>query len=378
MPTANPNFVNISVIISHNCSNLNRDEANMQKTANFGGATRARISSQCLKYSMRHSRYYREHLGAPSTRSLRFSDLHSEMLETSETELDPEALTQTLAVMTGVDLTKPTKYHKKNPSEDDVGKLFAPAVAAWSKEEIIKAYRIVKEMLDGGASTKEIEKALKKQSASFLECLRSAVDIALSGRMVASGTMPSVDGSLCLAHPITTHAVEGEFDWFTATDDIGTKLKAPGSAHMNGLDFSSGVFYRYASIDLRLLAENLGGATTEEVLEIAKHVVYMMATVVPEAKQRSFAAHNLADLAMVTFSDLPCSLANAFETPVSPYNGYLQPSCEALVKYYNKVAKAYSLDGPNLLFTTVDNLEFENITHRMSELTAWVARGGSD
>jgi len=38
--------------------------------------------------------------------------------------------------------------------------------------------------------------------------------------------------------------------------------------------------------------------------------------VVPSAKQQSFAAHNLADLAMVSFSDIPVSLANAFEEPV--------------------------------------------------------------
>ena len=42
-------FINIHTLISHSSSLLNRDDAGMQKTAIFGGTTRTRISSQCLK-----------------------------------------------------------------------------------------------------------------------------------------------------------------------------------------------------------------------------------------------------------------------------------------------------------------------------------------
>ncbi len=40
-------------------------------------------------------------------------------------------------------------------------------------------------------------------------------------------------------------------DWFTACDDLAEQ----GSGHIGTTEFSSGVFYRYASINLDLLAE---------------------------------------------------------------------------------------------------------------------------
>jgi len=66
-----------------------------------------------------------------------------------------------------------------------------------------------------------------------------------------------------------------------------------------------------------------------------------MATVVPSAKQQSFAAHNLADLAMVSFSDIPVSLANAFEEPVKAAPGFIKPSIKALHDYWQAVYSGY-------------------------------------
>lgn len=65
----NENFINFHVLISHSPSCLNRDDMNMQKSAIFGGKRRVRVSSQSLKRTMRHSDYYREHLGEPSIRT---------------------------------------------------------------------------------------------------------------------------------------------------------------------------------------------------------------------------------------------------------------------------------------------------------------------
>lgn len=376
MTNKNFNYLNISVLISHSSSNLNRDDANMQKTAFFGGASRARISSQCLKHAMRHSTYYRENLGKPSIRTIRLTDLSDHVVKNYDQSIDPDSLVNTIAVMAGVDLSKPNAGKKKKPSEEDVNKIFSSAIAAWSVDEIIKAHGIVEPMIKSGADFKAITKELKKQSASFRKCLENAIDIGLSGRMITEGTMASVDGSLSLAHSFTTHRIEPETDWFTATDDIRSLMDAKGSAHMNSFDYSSGVFYRYANLNIRQLQENLGDATREEALEIAKHLVYMMATVVPEAKQKSFAAHNLADFALVSFSDSPFSLANAFERPIWSETGYLSKSCESLLDYWKKVSEAYELDGRSMIFTTQDDITVDNTTQKMSDLTSWVSQDG--
>ncbi len=48
-------LVEIHVIQNHAPANMNRDEQGNPKTAIFGGVQRARISSQCLKRSIRKS-----------------------------------------------------------------------------------------------------------------------------------------------------------------------------------------------------------------------------------------------------------------------------------------------------------------------------------
>ena len=156
-----------------------------------------------------------------------------------------------------------------------------------------------------------------------------------------------VDGSLAVAHAITTHAAQADTDWFTAVDDLIQDSGEVGAGHLDTQEFSSGVFYRYASLNIAQLQKNLGGASRERALEIAKHVFHMLCTVVPSAKQQSFAAHNPADFAIVTFDDQPISLANAFEKPIDKdkNGGYLKPSVSALAAYYSRMKEVYGLCG---------------------------------
>ena len=127
--------------------------------------------------------------------------------------------------------------------------------------------------------------------------------------------------------------MDADIDWFTAVDDLVVDAGEVGAGHLNTQEFSSGVFYRYASLNLRQLQDNLGGAPRDKVLEVGSHLLYLLATVVPSAKQQSFAAHNVADLVLASFGDMPLSLANAFERPVSDRDGFLQPSADSLIRY---------------------------------------------
>jgi CRISPR system Cascade subunit CasC len=185
-----------------------------------------------------------------------------------------------------------------------------------------------------------------------------AVDIALSGRMATSGLMTHLpaDGALAVAHAITTHAVQPQdVDWFTAVDDLTQDAGETGAGHLSTQEFSAGVFYRYASLNLKQLQVNLGlidnmtspetSESRRRALEIAKHVFHLLATIVPNAKRQPFAADNLADFAIVSFSDVPVSLANAFEQPITQARsgGYLVPSEIALTTYWQRLNQAYSL-----------------------------------
>ena len=186
--------------------------------------------------------------------------------------------------------------------------------------------------------------------------------------MTTSGIMTSVDGSLAVAHAITTHGVDSEIDWFTAVDDLkqekGSEDK--GSAHLDTTEFSSGVFYRYASLNLKRLQKNLGEENNKEkALKIASHVLHLLTTVTPSAKQQSFAAHNRADFALVTFSKQPLSLANAFETPVKDTfkEGLLKPSVRELLGYQKDIEEAYGLKEDPKSFYSIRHC-YEHKAHK--------------
>ena len=406
----NKNFINYHILISHSPSCLNRDDMNMQKSAIFGGKRRVRISSQSLKRAMRKSPYYFQHFGEASIRSrdlelLKNEFLKDEILKKEFTEeIIQEALERFVKAQAASDESDEDQAEEDGKSKSDK-KL---AVAPWIKNEFKVICRVIKEVRDAGLTTEEKEKAnknhdkqkqpkkgkgktieyfedriftkkidakIKENEVALLNAIGSAKDVALSGRMATSGLMTTVDGALAVAHVITTHAVDADIDWFTAVDD----LQELGSGHLDTQEFSSGVFYRYASLNITQLQENLGNAPREEVLGIAAHVLHLMATVVPSAKQQSFAAHNLADLAMVSFADIPVSLTNAFEEPVRPRPGFIKPSIEALHEYWQAVHSGYGLDERCAEFA-IGHKPPDSITAKntLEALKTWLRTNGKE
>lgn len=333
---ASKNFVNFHVLISHSPSCLNRDDMNMQKTAIFGGANRVRISSQSLKRAMRTSAYYQQYLGAPSVRTRQLGKLQIRFAEALKEHFEAAVVSQALEWMAG----------KEGIAETTE----ADAVAPWSIEEVAYFCRLIRDGKQDPVDAKKLEKQIDKESKPFRESMANTLDIALSGRMATSGLMTHlpVDGALAVAHVLTTHAVEPQdVDWFTAVDDLIQEAGEMGAGHLDTQQFSAGVFYRYASLNLKQLQVNLGlltdmnspetPASRQRALEIATHVFHLLTTVVPSAKQQAFAAHNPADFALVSFGDLPISLANAFEAPIKPAkreDGFLKPSIQALADYW--------------------------------------------
>lgn len=375
------NFVNFHILISHSPSCLNRDDMNMQKNAVFGGKRRVRISSQSLKRSMRKSEYYQANLGQPSERTRELSKLQPKYIEVLKDRFSQERITQALEMISG------KEGLAELPSK-------GIAVAPWAVDEVAYFCQVIEQAGDD-MDEKKLAKQIEKDAAPFRMAAGQAVDIALSGRMATSGLMTNIDGALSVAHVITTHAVnDSDIDWFTAVDDLvqdemaqraigdtGEGKGEQGSGHLDTQEFSSGVFYRYASLNIGQLQENLGGATRQQALDIAAHVLHMLATVVPSAKQQAFAAHNLADLAMVSFSDQPISLANAFECPVKAQadGGFLRPSLETLNRYWHQVHRGYGLNEKCAEFALDETLQApDGITHQTSldALKTWVRNDG--
>ena len=371
----NENFINFHILISHSPSCLNRDDMNMQKSAIFGGKRRVRVSSQSLKRTMRHSDYYRQHLGEPSVRTKHLADYQQQAIIALSDRYDENLIKQAIDYISGKDSSA-------DKAKDD-------AVAPWVLEEVAYFCDQINKLETEGVDAKKLQKLIEKDGLAFRQAMAKGLDIALSGRMATSGLMSEVgkiDGALAVAHAITTHAVDADIDWFTAVDD----LQELGSGHLDTQEFSSGVFYRYASLNLKQLQVNLGlmpDMKAEETadgrvkaLDIAAHVLHLLTTEVPSAKQQSFAAHNLADLALVSFSALPVSLANAFEKPIkADHNGgFREPSMKELNTYWDKVRQGYGFNDRCAEFS-LESIDMPNgITAKPSlpELENWLRNNG--
>lgn len=399
------NFLNLHVLISHSPSCLNRDDMNMQKSAIFGGVRRVRISSQSLKRAMRTSAYYRAQLGVPSFRSRNLELITTHLLKSLAGEFEEDIIRKAAALFVQNTNTEPANEEEQNTEEESEGSGKGLAVAPWCVAEIRDLCGQVASVIQEGLTeeegtrlkerhakqkpkkgtqpkslqaleeeelVKKIEKRLKDRAGSMTTAFNQAVDIALSGRMATSGLMTSIDGAMAVAHAITTHTVDADIDWFTAVDDLDPE----GAGHLNTQEFSAGVFYRYASINLGQLQQNLGGVDRTRVLEVARHVAHLLATVVPSAKQQTFAAHNPADLVIASFSDQPLSLANAFESPVKAKGeGYLKPSAARLIEYWRTLSDAFSLQDRAAVFATLP-VGVQPVFKRLVELEDWISANG--
>lgn len=311
-------FINIHTLISHPSSMMNRDDSGLQKTAVFGGTVRSRISSQCLKRAIRQSDIYTNAVEEKSIRTNKFDELLALCIE-SMPEVDPKLIEDVL-------LNMGSKIKNEKDKESGETHRYFDAVQPYA----IGAIREAVNMVEAGTELKDLKKIAHIPT----------FDVALSGRMDASCPERNVEAAMSVAHSLTTHSADIEVDWFTACDDLAEQ----GSGHIGTTEFSSGVFYRYASINLDLLAKNVK-SSPDEIMPVVQTVVRCFAQVTPSAKQKVFAAYNQADFVLVTRADQPLSLANAFRKPIENTGDVMEKSVAALVSHYEKLKDAYDMDS---------------------------------
>jgi len=307
-------------------SNLNRDDTGAPKDAIFGGVRRARVSSQCFKRAIR--KYFQ------SARLLSDADLADrtkrvvgrlqELLKgrvEDERKVATELINQ---VGLEVKLVKdvPLTEYLLFLGHRDVEALADIAVQHGGKVNAPNANRQISDLMRRNR----------------------AVDVALFGRMLADRKDFNVDAAVQVAHAISTHRVEREFDFFTAVDDLATGNDAV-SAMLATVDFNSACYYRYAVINLDLLARNLGN-DADLALKAVDAFLEAFTRAVPSGKQNSFAAHNPPELLAVRLrEEAPINLAGAFESPVQPKDGYVSGSVKALQAQWKRFDEAYGGAG---------------------------------
>ncbi|MDR2167620.1 MAG: type I-E CRISPR-associated protein Cas7/Cse4/CasC [Clostridiales bacterium] len=304
-------FVDLHVLqtVPPNC--LNRDDMGSPKTAIYGGARRARVSSQSWKRAMRLM--FREIFdeGELGTRTLHLFDvIANEIIKKSPETAREEAMEMAKKVLQDAKAVKPSKK-----DEDKVEALFF--ISAQQAKNLATAAL-------GEIEVKDILSLLKEGNS---------VDLALFGRMVASNAEINCDASAQVAHAISTHAVENEYDFFTAVDDLSESMTDHAGAGMMGtVEYNSATLYRYATVAAHNLFEQL--ANNKEALEkaIAGFTKAFICSM-PTGKQNTFAAQTLPYAVLVTLrADRPLNLAGAFENPIKG-QGLAISSAKALEDY---------------------------------------------
>ena len=109
--------------------------------------------------------------------------------------------------------------------------------------------------VEGSADKKQYRDALKAAPS---------MDMALFGRMVADDPSLNYDAAAQVAHSISTHAVQNEYDYFTAVDDCQAEDNV-GASHLGTVEYNSSTLYRYATVNVMELAGQPGTAVQRDV-----------------------------------------------------------------------------------------------------------------
>ena len=351
-------FLEYHLIQNFAPSNLNRDDTGSPKDAIFGGQRRARVSSQCWKRATRLA--VKEHGLLPAAslgvRTRKLKGMLLERLGSGRAEGGGAIVDQALAAA-GLDVKADDKTeYLLFLGEAEVAALAALVDRHWDALKLVgetKEIKEAKEEPDKKGKSKADKKKEKKaslppeivQQAKALLDGGKAVDLALFGRMLAD--LPSVnrDAACQVAHAISTHRVEREFDFFTAVDDRGDD--GDGAGMMGQVEFNSATLYRYAVLDIQKLFENLQ-RDRDLTLQAVEAFTRALAIAIPTGKQNSFAAHNPPEFAGVCLRHAaPLNLANAFEKPVFARieQGLTAQSVERLMGYEGKVSPVYGSPG---------------------------------
>jgi CRISPR system Cascade subunit CasC len=318
-------YIAIHMIQNHPPSNLNRDDIGAPKTAYFGGCLRARISSQCLKRSIRRSEEFARHCGGIRTRRL------IELLAKSDKE-QRETVERALKELDMLD------KGDSNTGESDKKTKATVFISVKSVHEL-------RDALKNTTSAEDFKKRLKKELQKS-----SAPDIALFGRMLETTQLSDtrVEAAAHVAHALSTHECMPEVDYYVAADDIPGP--DAGAAYVDESLFTSACFYKFFVIDWNQLLNQLGKNLPDQgsdvkFLAASTIVAFLKAAALtnPSGKQTSYAPHTPPAMILVERCTSPLNYANAFAAPVrrkeAPEEEIIIVSCRRLVEYAKNVEK---------------------------------------
>jgi CRISPR system Cascade subunit CasC len=335
-------YVDIHVLQTVPPSNLNRDDAGSPKQAIYGGVRRSRVSSQAWKRAARKAFVGAIPEADLATRTKRITGMLADRLANRH-NLDAE---QAQRLATAILVPLKIKAAQKKSEETSYllffGRNQLDAIADLAQDHAAEWVALSDKELAEATNDLPVTDQLKRQHP---------VDVALFGRMVADIPGLNVDAATQVAHALSTHAVDLEFDYYTAVDDEKTDEDDAGAAMIGTVEFNSATLYRYATVGVHQLRDNLGDAqATAEAIEL---FLDAFTRSMPTGHQNSFAHRTLPSAVVVALrTDQPVNLVSAFENPVVPgHSGMVEKSLVRLAEEFATVSRMWDT-APELAVAT--------------------------
>lgn len=305
-------FLDVHAVQTVPPANINRDDTGSPKTAQYGGVTRARVSSQSWKRAIR--KFFNED-GDIKNVGIRSLDI-VKYIANKIVQKD-----NTISLENAMDMAEKTLNNAKISTKD----------------QKTKALFFISDSQAEKFAEASIEKNTDKKVLQDILNDDTSIDIALFGRMVADDPSLNEDASSQVAHAISTHAIESEFDFFTAVDDLAPEDNA-GAGMLGTVEYNSSTLYRYANIALHDFYNQLGDKTS--AINATKLFVEAFVKSMPTGKINTFANQTLPQAVIVTLrSDRPVNMVSAFEKPIKSEDGYVDKSIERLFDEYPRYDK---------------------------------------
>lgn len=357
-------------------TNLNRDDMGSPKTCIFGGVTRGRYSSQCLKRAWRKSdvfcNWFNE--GELGIRTRLLPELVAErLIEMGETQEYVEYIKHELTKLGKKESKKDKKSDEttsnadaaqNDSDESEQKKCCTKQIVFYSPQDIVKVVNTIKKMLDECTSLNDVKKIKCKTIQEALDDANTravTLDIALFGRMVTSNAFRNVEAAMQVAHAVSTNKVVVESDYFTAMDDLlsGGNLNEMGAGMVGDVDYNSSCYYIYATVDTDILRKSMNDPENDNIIKkVIPALISTMAFSNPSGKQNSFAGHVLPSCMLVVCKEkkIPVSLVNAFVKPVKAESNsdLIAESIKKLAEETDMMDRSFELPVKARLWFNVD------------------------
>ena len=329
--------LDINVLESVPPSNINRDDTGSPKTAYYGGVLRARVSSQAWKRAMREMFPSLLPEGSLGVRTKFIVPLIAERIAAKREDLAERSAEFAKAVLDATGI-KSSETDRKGSDEGTMATGYLVFIA---NRELDDLADIAIAWADEGVDPKKPDSKSKKDVQRAFKGIQ-AVDVALFGRMLADASDFNVDACSQVAHAISVNEISQEYDYFTAVDDCAADDNA-GAGMLGTVGFNSSTLYRYATVNIDALMEQLESAeaTACGVAAFVEAFVKSM----PTGKQNTFANRTLPNVVAVSLrNDQPINLVSAFERPVYAERdrSITQIAAERLAEYARDVESAYA------------------------------------